>query len=167
MAKRVMVLMLLATLAFPSAAQEADSLERIREQHAVLASELDDGVLKVTPRESAELRREQAKVAAILEENASLADFSIDERVALDNALQRINAIVVATRTADESQRVCKSEKATGSHVRKVVCHSKLEWEQIAEAARAYKSRYYICVPPGCGENGADTALRPQVGGTR
>lgn len=153
--------LLIAALAGGAHAEGADPLARIAEQQRVLASDLTAGVLTVTPEAATAIRDEQAKVFDLLGRHGSLDSMRTEDRVALDGSLQRINAALVGTTEADANQRQCRLERTTGSQMRKVTCRSKGEWRRLADEARAYKSRYFICVPPGCGENPADSALRP------
>jgi F0F1-type ATP synthase epsilon subunit len=165
--KKCMALMLLATLALPIYAGDTESVMRILEQQRQLAADIDSGVLKVAPEQATVITEEQSKVFNILRENDSLKGLRPDDRIALDTALQRINAALVGTRQADEDQRQCRSEKATGSHMRKMTCRTKGEWKRIAEEARAFKGRSFICAPPGCGESPDDTASRLGGAGQR
>ena len=96
----VLCLLLATATATAAFAQPADKLETIRAQQQLLATELDTGVLELTPRQLALLRKDQARVQAILGANASLDQLSVEERVEFDNALERINALVVGTRRA-------------------------------------------------------------------
>lgn len=138
-----------------------DPLEPIIEQQLELAGQLDSGELDLAPGDAEAFRKNQARVFELVSPGTRLEDLRIEQRVQLDNALQRINAIVVGTRLADDDQRQCRSEKATGSQLRKLVCRTKGEWRQIAEDAQDYKGRGFICVPPGCGEHASDSAMRP------
>ena len=132
-------------------AQPTDRLRQIADQQALLAEELKTGVLKVAARDAASIRDEQRVVFDLLSKNPTLADMSVEERVRLDNALQRINALVVSGRAALDDRRVCRSERATGSNVRKLTCRTQAEWDDIREQARLYKMDPQVCIPPGCG----------------
>jgi hypothetical protein len=135
-----------------ASAQPADKLVQIREQQALLTSELDAGVLKVTPREANLIRKEQARVASLLEGRTSLDDLGVADRVQLDNALERINAFVVATRQAAEDADVCRYERNTSSKIRKLDCATASQRQNSRDGARAYLEKPRICVPPGCGQ---------------
>lgn len=133
------------------AAQAADRLADIREQQSVLAGELETGVLKLKPREVALVRKDQARVQALLQGRSSLDDLGVAERVELDNALERINAVVVGTRQATEDRDVCRYERPTGSKLRKLDCMSAGDRQNHRDGARAYMEKPRVCVPPGCG----------------
>ena len=148
---RIVLLSALLALA-PLATAQPETLARIREQQQVLAEELDAGVLKMTPREAALVRKDQARVAKLLDGKASLDDLGVAERVELDNALERINALVVGTRGADEGRDVCRYERVTGSKMRKLDCATAAERGNARDNARAYLEKPRVCVPPGCGQ---------------
>lgn len=149
---RALMLSALLLVAPIAAAQSIDRLAQIREQQAVLLTELDTGVLKLTPREGALVRKDHARVAAILAANATLDDLGVAERVELDNALERINALVVATRQAEEDADVCHYERKTGTKLPKLDCATASQRRNSRDGARAYMEKPRICVPPGCGQ---------------
>lgn len=131
-------------------AQEVD-LPQIVAQQRQVAAQLEDGSLTVTPRERNIVKKAQAEVFALTEGKATLNDLNIAEKTRLENALERINAVVKGGRRAQETQQVCWSERATGSKVAVTRCGTKEEIEQAREGARGYLQRPRICVPPGCG----------------
>lgn len=131
-------------------AQSVD-LPQIVSQQRALALQLGDGSLSVTPRERNVVNKAQAEVFAIADGKATLAELNIAEKTRLDNALERINAVVSGGRRAQETQDVCWRERATGSKVAVTRCGTREEIEQGREGARGYLERPRICVPPGCG----------------
>lgn len=146
-----MILIALALMVSTVVAQPTDKLMQIREQQALVTSELDTGVLKVTPREAALIRKEQGRVSKILEGKSSLDALGIAERAQLDNALERINAFVVGTREAGEDADVCRYERNTSSKIRKLDCATASQRQNSRDGARAYLEKPRICIPPGCG----------------
>ena len=149
---RTPILCLLLAAAMTAVAQPGDKLEQIREQQQVLAAELQTGVLRMTPREVALIRKDQGRVQGLIDGKSSLDELSIADRVELDNALERINALVVATRQASENSDVCRYERPTGSKLRKLDCMSAGDRQNHRDGARAYMERPRVCVPPGCGQ---------------
>lgn len=143
------VLLLVSAVA---GAQPTDPVVKIREQQQVLAQELQTGVLKLTPREVALVRKDQTVVRSVLEGRNSLDELNVAERVTLDNALERINARVVATRQAEEEADVCRYERVTGSKMRKLDCATAAERQNARDGGRAYLEKPRICIPPGCGQ---------------
>ena len=133
-------------------AQAADRLAEIRDQQQVLAQELDSGVLEVTPRQAMLIRKDQARIAKLLDGKAALADLGVAERVELDNALERINAAVVGTRGADEDADICRYERNTSSKIRKLDCATASQRQNSRDGARAYLEKPRVCMPPGCGQ---------------
>jgi hypothetical protein len=158
--KKWILTLLLACAAGTAMSGEPDTLERIREQQRMLAADLDRGVLGVSATTATEIRQQQSTVFALLDTHPTLDQMSVEDRIALDSALQRINATLVGTAAADRDQRECRHEMTVGSKMKKATCRTKGEWAQIEEEARAYRSRNLICVPPGCGEDPTDTVSR-------
>lgn len=148
---RALLLAMLMAGAGMATAQAPDRLVEIRAQQALLTQELDSGVLKLTPREVALIRKDQARVEAALAGKARLDDLNVAERTDLDNALERINARVVATRQAEEARDNCRYEVTTGSHMRKLSCATAGDRGDMRRNARAYMERPRICAGPGCG----------------
>ncbi len=149
---RTPVLCLLLAMATAAIAQPGDKLTQIREQQKVLTEEVDAGILKLKPREAALLRKDQARVGALIDGRATLDDLNIDERVQLDNALERINALVVATRQAGENRDECRVERPTGSKLKKLDCMSAGDRQNHRDGARAYMEKPRVCGGPNCGQ---------------
>lgn len=149
---KMRVLGVLLLVSAVAGAQPTDPVVKIREQQQVLAQELQTGVLKLTPREVALVRKDQTVVRSVLEGRNSLDELNVAERVTLDNALERINARVVATRQAEEDADVCRYERVTGSKMRKLDCATAAERQNAREGGRAYLEKPRICIPPGCGQ---------------
>lgn len=147
-----MIVGVLAMAVCAAVAQPVDKLVEIREQQKLLLAELDSGALKVTPREAALIRKENSRVLEMLEGQPSLDALGVAERVQLDNALERINALVVGTRRASEDADVCRYERNTSSKIRKLDCATASERQNSRDGARAYMEKPRICVPPGCGQ---------------
>lgn len=147
-------LMLACLLAGGSAvAQEtADKLTDIRTQQEALKGQLERGELgHVTKRQQNTIRRAQADVFAILEGKNSLDDLNIAEKVRLENALESINANVVATNAAGREQLVCKRVALTGTGMKTTRCAPQSEWDQVRETSRDSLEKRHVCEPPGCG----------------
>lgn len=149
---RTPILCLLLAMATVAVAQPGDKLVQIREQQKVLTEEVDAGVLKLKPREAALLRKDQGRVMTLIDGRATLDELNIAERVELDNALERINALVVSTRQAGEDRDVCRYERTTGTKLKKLDCMSAGDRQNHRDGARAYMEKPRICVPPGCGQ---------------
>lgn len=98
------------------------------------------------------IRRDQRRVAAILAGKGSPADLAVAERVEPDNALERINARVVATRVAGENADDCRYERVTGSKLRKLDCKTVGDRQHHRDGARARMEKPRVCVPPGFGQ---------------
>lgn len=131
-------------------AQDVD-LPRILAQQRDLATEMAEGRVALSPRAANIVKKAQAEVFAITEGKTSLADLNIAEKTRLENALERINANVVGTRTAAEGKQVCKRVPVTGSAMKTTRCATQAEWDQVRETSRAGLEKTRICTPPGCG----------------
>lgn len=125
-------------------AQDVD-LPQILEQQRAVAAQLDDGSLAVPARARDTIRKAQAEVFAIAEGNQALADLDVAEKVRLENALERIHAVVKGGRRAQETQEVCWRERRTGSKLMVTRCGTKEEIEQAREGARGHLERPRTC----------------------
>lgn len=134
----------------PAVAAEPERLAQIVDQQRELQQDLDS-IEGLTTRQRNAIRKMQAQVFALTDGKASLDDMTVDEKVKLENALERINAELVNTRTARDAQNKCHIEKKTGSARDVVRCGSQDERDQIRQGARAWMERPKICSGPGCG----------------
>ena len=136
----------------PSTEPEADGLELIREQQLELKATLDAGETEgLSVREVNRIRKEQAGVFALIDGKATLADMSINEKVELENALERINAYVKGGRAGRDEQDVCWRERMSGTSRMVTRCGTEKERDQAREGARDFLQRPKICSGPGCG----------------
>ena len=134
----------------PDTASE-DKLTTIVEQQRALQAALDHGGNeRITTRQPNVIRKAQTEVFAITDGKTRLDELDIDDKVRLENALERINAQVVGTRAAQDGQQVCWREAKSGSTVKVTRCGSQAERDQVREGARAYMEKPKICIPPGC-----------------
>ena len=153
--KRSMHALLAACLfaACGAMAQDAtDKLAEIREQQAELARQLDTGELTLTPRQANAIRKSQAEVAELTQGAQTLADLDMNQKVRLENALERINAMVVGTRAGSSAQQVCKRVALAGSAMKTTRCATQAEWDQVRETSRSSLEKQRVCEPPGCGQ---------------
>jgi hypothetical protein len=135
-----------------SASEARDGLEVILEQQRELRTDLEDGGIEgLTPRQNTLVRKAQAEVFAVTEGKHRMDELSMDEKIRLENALERINAQVVNTRAASDEQNVCWRERVSGTAVKKTRCGTQAEMREAREGARDFLEEAKICVPPGCG----------------
>lgn len=146
-------MMLLAmVLAVPALARAEQSLAQILEQQRTLQADLDAGkVGDMTPRQVNAVRRAQKEVFAVAEGKTGLDDLDINEKIRLENALERINADYVGTRVAGDQKETCWRETITGSKTMTTRCGTQQERDQAREGARAWMEKPKVCVPPSCG----------------
>lgn len=133
-------------------AEEQDiPLQLMVEQQTALRAELARGPLDLTPRQIAIMRKAQDEFFRLVEGKTTMDQLAIDEKVQLENALERINAQFVGTSAASANQQVCWRETKTGSKMQVTRCASQQEIDQAREGGRGFLEKPKICVPPGCG----------------
>ena len=95
-------------------AEEGEALQVLVQQQQALKTDLEDGGIEgLTPRQNTVVRKAQAEFFAVTEGKAKLDDLSIDEKIRLENALERINAEVVNTRAASDDQTMIGTVRIT------------------------------------------------------
>jgi hypothetical protein len=140
--------MLAALLATSTAfAQDTAKAEQIRAQQTLLRADLDAGKYRLTPRALNQVRKDQGVVFELLERKSTVEAMNIQERVNLDNALERINAAVQGTRVADDGKDVCRYQSVAGSRQKRLVCGTQDDRDHAREGARAYMEKPRICSP--------------------
>lgn len=129
-----------------------DSLQIMQQQQRALKADLDDGVVEgLAQRQLGVIRKAQNEFFTVTEGKSTLDQLSMDEKIRLENALERINATVVGTRAASDAQDVCWREAKSGSAMKVTRCGTQAERDQVREGARAWMEKPKVCVPPGCG----------------
>lgn len=125
-----------------------DKLQVILEQQKALKANLDDGGIEgLTARQGGVIRKAQIEVFALTEGKAALSELSMDQKVQLENALERINAQVKNTKAGHDDRQVCWREQKSGSTVKVTRCGSESEMREAREGARDWLER-----PKTCGE---------------
>lgn len=148
MCRNAVLLAFLMAAAGAAGAQAAPKVEQIRAQQTQLRADLDAGKLSLSPRVAAQVRRDQDIVFELLQRKPTLEAMNIQERVNLDNALERINTSVQGTRAASEKQDVCRYQRVTGSKEKRMVCGTQDDRDHAREGARAFLEKPRICMPP-------------------
>jgi len=140
------VLFVFFVLAPAFAADPLEPLEKIRSQQNALAADLNAGKTgDLTPRQIGAIRRSQKEIFATTEGKSSLDELSIDEKVRLENALERINAEVKGGRLAKDQQEVCWRERMSGSQMKSTRCGTEAERRQAREGARDFLEKPKVC----------------------
>lgn len=123
-----------------------DDLQRIVAQQHALKSDLAAGKHGgLTPREVVQVQRAQQEVLALADGKSDFDALSMDEKVRLENALERINALIVNTREGDDAQNVCWRERVMGTGVKQTRCGTKAEMREAREGARDWMERPKTC----------------------
>ena len=146
----LVALLVLAPMA-SAADQESTSLQMMVEQQVALRAELAHGPQDLTPRQVGIMRKAQDEFFRIVEGKTTMDQLAIDEKVQLENALERINAQLVGTSAARANQEVCWRERTVGSKMQVTRCGTQQEIDEAREGARGFLDKPKICVPPGCG----------------
>lgn len=123
-----------------------DPLQKILRQQHELKADLDDGGIEgLTARQGGVIRKAQAEVFALTQGKAVLVDLSMDQKVQLENALERINAEVKNTKTGHDDKQVCWREAKAGSSVKVTRCGTEAEMRETREGARDWMERPKVC----------------------
>ena len=142
----------LTAVATAQSAAEQDSLQVLIAQQQALRADLQDGGIDgLNARQNKLIGKAQDEFFAVTEGKTKLDDLSIDEKIRMENALERINAEVKNTRVAGDDQNVCWRERVSGSTMKKTRCGTKAEMREAREGARDFMEKPKVCVPPGCG----------------
>lgn len=154
MHRMMWVMVIAAALSAPAFATNAatDSLELILEQQQALRADLDEErVPEITKRQANAIRKAQAVVFTLVEGKSRLAELTIEEKVKLDNALERINAELQGTHAARAGQDQCRRERRSGSQLESTQCASADERDRVRENSRNTLEKRHVCGGPGCG----------------
>ncbi len=142
----LVALMLAAPAAF--ADEPASLADIVTEQRALAAKVERNEIAGLTPRQRSQIRKAQAEVFALSEGKDSLDALSLDDKMRLRNALERIRALLAS----DSGQAdVCERSRKSGTGRLTVRCASQDERDHAREGARSYLERPRVCSPPGCG----------------
>lgn len=145
-------LLLFAFFSLPVMATEsANKLTDIRTQQMQIRDDLQAGRLQASARTRKVVEKDQAVVFSILDRNATMDDLDLEERIRLDNAIERIIGALGGTALAQSNQEVCRNERVSGSKLKKVTCETQGDKDRDREGARAWMEKPKVCIPPGCG----------------
>ncbi|HEY0504488.1 MAG TPA: hypothetical protein VGD42_13475 [Lysobacter sp.] len=147
------IVMLSWLLALPASAQDAsaapaagDGLQQILVQQQDLKRDLDAGRTDgMTTRQVSAIRKAQVDVFAVTEGKTRLDQLSMEDKVRLENALERINAEVKNTRAGRDDKNVCWREKMSGTNTKVTRCGTEAEMREAREGARDFLERPKVC----------------------
>lgn len=135
-----------ATIAQDDASPPPQKIERILAQQQQLKRDLDAGKTDgLTTRQVNAIRKAQVDVFAVTEGKTSLDQLSMDDKVRLENALERINAEVKNTRAGHDEKQVCWRERMSGSNTKVTRCGTEAEMREAREGARDFLERPKVC----------------------
>jgi hypothetical protein len=139
----------LASFAVPAqddAPAPPPKLDLILAQQQDLKRDLDAGNTGgLTTRQVNAVRKSQVEVFTVTEGKTSLDQLSMDEKVRLENALERINAEVKDTRAGRDGKQVCWRERTTGTNTKVTRCGTEAEMREAREGARDFLDRPKVC----------------------
>ena len=143
-------LVLALAMPFAATAQETDEpvdkFAQIVAQQQALKRDLDAGDNDgMTTRQVNAIRKAQADVFAVTEGKTSLDQLSMDDKVRLENALERINAEVKNTRAGRDDKQVCWRERTSGSNTKVTRCGTEAEMREARDGARDFLERPRVC----------------------
>jgi len=146
---RTATLILMLALPFAAIAQDApapEKLEVILTQQQALKRDLDAGKDNgLTTRQVSVIRKSQAEVFTVTDGKTSLDQLSMEEKVRLENALERINAEVRNTRAGHDDKQVCWRERQSGTTMKVTRCGTEAEMREAREGARDFLDRPKVC----------------------
>ena len=123
-----------------------DSLQILVDQQRALKTDLEDGGIDgLSARQNRIVREAQTEFFTLTDGKARLDDLSMDDKIRLENALERINAEVKNSRAATDEQNVCWRERVSGSGRKTTRCGTKAEMREAREGARDYLERPKTC----------------------
>ena len=106
------------------------------DQRAAVEAEMVAGgrFAEITEKARAEVGQAFDRMQSVLEGKASMDDLRQDDRVALINDQELINALLTQARI--DSRMVCKRERRVGSHRLTSTCRTAAEWKRASEQSR-------------------------------
>jgi hypothetical protein len=99
----------------------APLLERQRE----IAAAIQSKPKSLSEKQRQIVLREQATIHTITEGKTSLNDLAPEQRIQLMNAIEKVDAAMKGSRSADEGRQVCRRERAVGSTMPKMHCRTR------------------------------------------
>ena len=135
-----------------AATTAAASPAEIVEQQRQIAARLDDDGAGLDKRAVADVRREQARVFAIVDGKDTFEDLTLEEKINLRNALESIDAQLKATALAEDDSEVCRREHQLGSRFKVTRCRTRAAMREERSSGQAMQGSPRICGKgePGC-----------------
>lgn len=105
-------------------------------QRAAVEGEMKPGgrFAEITDEDRAAVDAAFDRMARVLDGKATMDDLRQDDRVALVNDQELVNALL--TRAKIDSRMVCKRERRVGSHRLTSTCRTAAEWKRASEQSR-------------------------------
>ena len=106
------------------------------DQRAAVEAEMVAGgrFAEISDKARADVAAAFDRMQAVLEGKATMDDLRQDDRVALINDQELINALL--TQAKIDSRMVCKRERRVGSHRLTSTCRTAAEWKRASEQSR-------------------------------
>ena len=101
------------------------------------------GICTLTMNRPAQMNLLTSEMLSALQ--SSLDEISMDDKVRLENALERINAEVKNTRAGRDGRNVCWREKMSGTNTKVTRCGTEAEMREAREGARDFLERPRVC----------------------
>lgn len=97
-------------------------IPRLLELQDAIAAGVAHAEDALTPGQKHTIHAEQKRIRAIVEGKSSLDALTLEQRLQLVNAQERINAAMLGTRDAEEARLVCRRGRPTGSQLARLRC---------------------------------------------
>jgi hypothetical protein len=106
------------------------------EQRTAVEGEMKDGgrFAEISDEDRAAVAQAFDRMQAVLAGKQSMDDLRQDDRVALINDQELVNALL--TKAKIDSRMVCKRERRVGSHRLTSTCRTAAEWKRASEQSR-------------------------------
>ena len=119
----------------PAPSVRADPADFAAQRAAVEAEMVEGGrFAEISDKARADVAAAFDRMQVVLEGKATMDDLRQDDRVALINDQELINALL--TQAKIDSRMVCKRERRVGSHRLTSTCRTAAEWKRASEQSR-------------------------------
>ncbi|WP_345294102.1 hypothetical protein [Luteimonas vadosa] len=129
--------------------EQSDKLAAILEQQRQIQTGLAAGeTYGLTPRQLGVVRKAQAEVFRLVEGKISMDELDIEQKVRLENALERINTQVKGgdlDHAASGEQEICKRVRRSGATLKTTVCATRAEWDRVRQDSRDSLEKRRVC----------------------
>jgi hypothetical protein len=142
--------LMMASTAFASIVESDKDISSIIERQREIAEQVRRSPKAMTEQQQRLIGEEQAKIYAIVEGKSSFDELNQEQKVRLVNAIEKIDAIVEATRAAEDSRMVCRRERTVGSNMQATRCAPRKQRQEETTNARNAVEQSESCLSGSC-----------------